>query len=182
MLATDAYKIMKRTKDFFIPYIEVTDDHYIFEPYGNGYETVNKKNGKIDYLWRNEYFDLLDKKKTKPVFVYILYDDFLEKYNSAPSESCAADLFARAWNHLQHIKMGKYDCTDNEMKRIYGRWLEVSTFLRSEIDSYIDWKLVSYPPSIRDRLDDEYYRLKPFMVRNGYTTSMYDDRCWYAVK
>ena len=45
----------------------------------------------------------------------------------------------------------------------------MENYLYSEIRSIIDNEDIDYPPCVLNKWDDPFYRIKPFMIRNGYT-------------
>jgi len=178
----EAYTKMKEHLDDSPIFIDETEESFIFNRHGNGFETINKSSGDVGYIWMHEYFDLLEHKAIHPVYMDVIFDDILNKYNDNPDESNVAYLFALCWNCSQGDYSDDYSIDDFEAyMAIKDKFKELKDYFRTKIDELIDWNAIVYPPIVQNKLDDEYYKLKPFMVKHGYTTSMGTDRCWHRV-
>ena len=65
--------------------------------------------------------------------------------------------------------------------QIKKRWDSIEQFLYAEIRRILDNEETDYPPCVLNKWDDPFYRIKPFMVRNGYTDSS-TRRAWVKCK
>ncbi len=189
----EAYEVFKQMHDKPPMLFMSEAPHYyksdIYVP-NKGYAVIRKNSGKIEYrkpvdflekfLWYDIYFE------EKTVFLSQLYDDIIEYYLSHKSEKLLARLYVRASFEVSD------NCYDDFAEKFYksksdydlikSRWESIERFLYSEIRTLMDNdKEIVYPPCVLNKWDDPFYRIKPFMVRNGYTDSSKAKR-WEEIK
>lgn len=56
---------------------------------------------------------------------------------------------------------------------VFSRWKQIEGILYRDIRRIIDNEDIDYPPCVLNHFDDPFFRIKPFMVRNGYTDNGY---------
>ncbi|MBE5826653.1 MAG: hypothetical protein E7307_08455 [Butyrivibrio sp.] len=189
----EAYEVFKQMHDKPPMLLMSEAPHYyksdLYVP-NKGFAVIRKDSGKIEYrepvnfiekyLWYDIYFE------EKLVYLSQVYDDIIQYYLSHKSEKLLARLYERA---SSEISINKYDDLDEKLyksksdhDKIKSRWEGIERFLYSEIRSLMDNdKEIFYPQCVLNKWDDPFYRIKPFMVRNGYTDSCNEKR-WKKIK
>ncbi len=175
----EAYKYIKDCSDFPITYILETEDSYWGA--ADDYVGVNKETGELTHIQRPSLFlfGLRD-----DVFVSIddIYSDFMKYYQAHSDEQNLSMLYASAWNRLFYHKNGKpedYKCEEDRQSMI-TKWSEIEQSLYKDIRRIIDNENIDYPPCVQEKFDDPFYRIKPFMLRNGFTDNDID-RTWVTI-
>lgn len=152
-----------------------------------GVAVIRKDTGKIEYRKPPASCDILlcDNFPEKIIYFPRMYDDLVEYYQENKSERILARLYQRAFFEKSE---DTYDGFDEKMYRsrddydqIKRRWDSIEQFLYAEIRRILDNEEIEYPQCVLNRWDDPFYRIKPFMVRNGYTDSS-TRRAWEKCK
>ncbi len=164
----EAYRIIKEYTNVPIMSLLERDDSY----WGvtEGYIGVNKRTGNIKQLsaaW--EY--VISIKNDKYVATEELYEDFLEYYKHHSDERNLAMLYTRAWNQMfihRDARKESYKC-ESDRNAMIDKWSEIEHILYHDIRNIIDNEEIDYPPCVLEKFDDPFYRIKPFMQRNGFT-------------
>ena len=152
-----------------------------------GVAVIRKDTGKIEYREPPAPYEILlcDNFPEKIIYFPRMYDDLVEYYQVNKSERILARLYQRAFFEKSD---DIYDDLDEKLYRsrddydqIKRRWDSIEQFLYAEIRRILDNEEIDYPPCVLNKWDDPFYRIKPFMVRNGYTDSS-TRRVWEKCK
>ncbi len=182
--ASEAYRKYKSKKNGYLTteFFE-TKDLYIFDPCGDAMECIRKDSGDEDYIWIWDYLDLVaGQSDLKMVFLEEIFDDIKASYEKDRSEKNLAPLYRLCWNNLSWLR--NIEVSDREMwgqayEDVLSNTAELENYFHEIICRILENEHVKYPPCIEDPTD-YFYRLKPFMVRNGYTVSMNEKR-WVRI-
>ncbi|WP_026522738.1 hypothetical protein [Butyrivibrio sp. VCB2001] len=155
-----------------------------------GFTVIRKDSGEIEYRAPLDLIDMLLREdinfEEKEVYLPQLYDDIIEYYLTHKSEKLLARLYLRASHEVSDNNFDAFATITYKSKsdydKIKSRWESIERFLYSEIRTLMDNdKEIVYPPCVLNKWDDPFYRIKPFMVRNGYTDSSKAKR-WEEIK
>ncbi len=183
--AKGAYQVFKERDDCPPIYrIAENEEFYISDVSDqDGYITIDRNSGEIGHV-RNWYFT--DRLKgihgEREIYLENIFEDFLDYYENNKDESVLARLYAGAYNSSYYMKnsYAEGDTTyKNKMHydQIKANWINIEQYLYEEIRNIIDKEEIAYPPCVLENFSDPYYRIKPFMLRNGYTTAK-SDKTW----
>ncbi len=154
-----------------------------------GYVIIRKDSGNIEYrkTWDSVEMFFWHSIPIPEKIIYFpkLYDDIVEYYEENKSERLLARIYERAFSEVSYNSFDDLDERTYSSKfdydNIKNRWINIEKYLYSEIRNIIDNEQIEYPPCVLNKWDDPFYRIKPFMVRNGYTDSCNVKR-WEKIK
>lgn len=167
----EAYQIIKACSNYPITNILETDYEYLSTT-DDDYIGIDKVTGEVTHFYYITEF-ILRLKNEKYVDLDEMYTDFLEFYNRNNNESNLADLYARVWNTLFYHQKGElhdYKCKEDQ-QRMIKKWSDIEKLLYDNIRHIQDHEEIDYPPCVKNKFDDPFYRIKPFMLKNGYSDS-----------
>ncbi len=183
--AKEAYQILKEKNDepLIIEIYEAEDFYMSHVCDQEGFITVDKMTGDVGHVSNRTSLDCLKTTHGEyEIYLEDIFMDFLDYYEANKSESELANLYVEAQLYA-HIKNTAYDekhstyKSKNDQEKIKAKWIEIEKYLYTEIRNIIDNEDIDYPPCVLENFDDPYYRIKPFMLRNGYTTAK-SDKTW----
>ncbi len=188
----DAYEIFTKMHDK-PPLLMISEGpHYfksdIYIP-NKGFAIIRKDSGMIEYREPLNPIEVIfcDNIPVPEMITYYprLYDGIVEYYSANKSEKLLARLYERAYFEKSDKSYddlcSKLYSSRDDYKKIKERWGTIEQFLYSEIRKILDEEDIDYPPCVLNKWDDPFYRIKPFMVRNGYTDSA-TRRIWEKYK
>ena len=179
--ATEAYKIFKAHSETPIIFVMEGDEYFCTKTLEK-YLFVRKDSGEVTVA--ADYVDFIFKMNNeKFIMVEELFDDFMEYYKENTSEQSLAQLYALVWNNPYYYMEEPLDMyrSENEKQLLKTRWTLIEQKLYSDIRNIIDNEEINYPPCVLNKFDDPFYRIKPFMLRNGWTDNA-TDRTWVIYK
>ncbi len=179
-----AYRKLKELADTDLPITAMFDEPKCFSShvFRNGkMGQVDKESGEVLFVDPPKWNFWFDDICFKYIYVPELYDDILQHYEKNKSEKLLAELYSKAYNNKYYYQEEKEE--NNRILEFYKsvedynlimqRWSEIERVLYKEIREIMDNdKEIVYPPCVLNKWDDPFYRIKPFMVRNGFS----DDR------
>lgn len=172
----DGYLIIKERSKTPVTYlIEGEND---FFSVADEFLSVDKSSGEIKKIDRYiEYLHALD--GGVYVFVEQMFDDFLDYYKNHNSEEYLAMIYAEASDRLYyHLhENAKEFINEEERQQLIDGWRNVEQVLYADIRMRMDKEDYYYPPCVLNKMDDPFYRIKPFMNKNGWTDAM-SDKTW----
>ncbi len=85
-----------------------------------------------------------------------------------------AELYATAWHRLYFWRSEKNNAfrNENEHQKILSGWATIEEHLYKDIRNIMDSEEFYYPPCVIVKINDPFYRIKPFMTQNGWTDSI----------
>ena len=182
MISTEeAYeKIKENSEELVISLIEYPDCYW---GVSDRYISVYKESGEVKIYW--DYVEMLaqileeeEGQKEKAVFCERIFTDFLAEYDKDPSEANLVRLYACASYQLFRGQKADGEALEEDERRILSSWTDIEKKLYADIcDIIAQDKDIVYPPCVRNKGDDPFYRIKPFMIRNGWTDGS-RERIW----
>ncbi len=175
-----AYEMIHNQSEYPLGYLLETEDAF-WGAAREGYYSVNKTTGNMEVVQNyGEYLHRL--KNEKYVYLKLMFND-IEQYLREHSENKeVADAYAVIWNRLffqREEKIEKYR-SDDERKKIISEWEKIEQELYASILERMAEQDYDCPPCVANKLDDPFYRIKPYMMKHGYTDNN-NDRTWIEV-
>ncbi len=165
----EAYEIIKHIVRTPVLSLLDTPERFWGSAYGE-LIAVDKMTGKSEAVGTLDWILNLSG-EDKYVYYPKMFDDFYEYCDEHTTEKDIADLYASAWNALcdeKETDIGYNNDADKE--NVLLRWSEIEGTLYSKIQIIMENDdSIVYPPCVLDKNDDPFYRIKPFMVINGWT-------------
>ena len=176
----DAYKKVKKSTDRPICYISESDEYY----WGSCKMIINKKTGGFENISTWNLYDFLDLvHQSHDIFYMKMFTDYMVYYRKNRSEKILADMYAEAWYRLYTYNKPITDATppDDDTALLISEWSLIEAQLYKDIRLIMDNdNTIVYPPCVLNKFDDPFYRIKPFMLRNGWTDDK-TSREWVTV-
>jgi hypothetical protein len=185
----DAYEIIKHGSDLWplISIYEYPDSYMAFGVCVDDHAVVvGKKMGDMELISMPSSSEWVCGDQ-KEVYLKELFDDLIGFYENNKDEKLLARLYQIAYNEcFTYSESTPRDLSMFRSKEDYdsiiSRWREIEKLLYSEIREIMDNdKTIVYPPCVLDKWDDPFYRIKPFMLRNGYTDAR-STKTWVKTK
>ena len=176
----DAYREIKKHSE--LPITCLIESREYFCGIADNYYCVRKDAGEVEVLYSFvDYIITID--YGKYVLLKEMFDDYIEYSRRNPSEQSLATVYALAWNRVFYQKESELDMYRNNKERqmIISKWNEIEQSLYADIRKIIDSEDIDYPPCVLNKYDDPFYRIKPFMLRNGWTDNG-ADKTWVRNK
>ncbi|SEM18371.1 hypothetical protein SAMN04487770_1286 [Butyrivibrio sp. ob235] len=172
----DAYEIIKHGSELWplISIYEYPDSYMAFGVCDDDRVVViGKKMGDMELISMPSSSEWVCGDQ-KEVYLKELFDELIGFYENNKDEKLLARLYQIAYNERFYSESTPRDLSMFRSKEDYdsiiSRWREIEKLLYSEIREIMDNdKTIVYPPCVLDKWDDPFYRIKPFMLRNGYT-------------
>lgn len=169
----DAYKIIREQTDYPLDSLYENDKFIIG---GNSMiYLLDKQSQKISI--ELEWLAIsLDVEHLVPIFLQELYDDFLNYYSVHNDEEHLAEQYATVWNHVYWNDINEKDeeMYEGDFERVAAKWAEIEKEVYKKIRNIMEHEDFYYPPCVLDKMDDPFYRIKPFMLKNGYTVDIHE--------
>lgn len=174
----EAYNKIKTQMDEPIIYLAEDNTYYIGS--NTFYVLVNKESGEITKLYDVVSFIIeTDIDSLRHIYLEDVFNDFMDYYLKNKDEKHLASLYASVWKQVYYYSpeyyKSKRSYTNDEMN-ISNKWNEIEHILYKQIISIIEDEDIDYPPCVKKNFDDRFFRIKPFMLRYGYTDN--GDREW----
>ena len=166
----EAYRTIKKGLVFPITFMIETDDYFLTTT--DRYLAVNKTSGKQKEYTNYGDFMVLASEGKHVLPDNMLYD-YLMFYQNHTEDRYLAELYARAANRLfyhSYENPAMYS-TELNQRRFCDEWAKIEKLLFTDIIERIKSEIISSPPCVHNNPDDPYYIVKPFMLRNGWTTN-----------
>ena len=175
--AKEAYGIIKECAK--MPITNLIETRESFLSITEAYLSVSKATGESEIFYNAADFIMRICNGYKYVLLDEIFEDFITFYKKNTDEKSLAFLYASAWNTLFYHNDGCLNNyrDDSEKQKIILRWNKIEQTLYEDIRSIIDNEEINYPPTVLDKFDDPYFRIKPVMLRNGWTTGS-TSRTW----
>ena len=161
-----AYEIMKRNSRKPISLIYEFGCYYSGS--WDGY--INKITGDTEYIEPLNMLSASD--KGHHVYYKQMFDDYIKCYKDNNSNRNVADLYSTSVYMLDlYINSEQeYYVSPADYAKLVSSWMEIEQILYADILNRVasDKDLI-YPPCVLNKLDDPFYRIKPFMMKNGWT-------------
>ncbi len=172
---TQAYHILKGLSTEPLEAIYESEKEYTAQTGIDGRRfSVDKGSGEVKYEpfdWIGFWIEKID--KWKEMYCPELFDDYMEYYKSNKSEQVLARLYKEAYNNSFYCDSNgqsiSYYNSSEDLCKIKENWKKIEQTLYKDIREILDDEDIKYPQCVVDKWDDPFYRIKPFMVRNGYT-------------
>lgn len=165
----EAYEIIKKLSETPIGILTEKKDCY------KGAEvSVNKESGEIRKIG-SIIESIMEPGKEWILFYKKMFSDYMDYYRENKSERSLAGLYAYAWNELCYGKEREQTLykSKEERRRILVAWSDIEENLYLDIRKIMDKdQSIVYPPCVLKKFDDPFYRIKPFMIRNGWSDCM----------
>ena len=169
----DAYMVMKSLSEE--PIIDILETQEYFVGISDRYVTINKETGEANQHWGFvEIISIFE--NVKEIYLDAVFSDYMAAYMNDANEQKLSNLYAGAWNWLYHHRSEEPDGhrseSDTDITKLLASWSDIEKKLYTKIENIInnDDTIVN-PPCVIEKYDDPFYRIKPFMVRNGWTVS-----------
>ena len=169
--AKEAYEIIKESSKMPITYLIETGESFLSST--KECLSVSKSTGEVDSFYGYAEFIIRVDDGCKHVMLDEMFEDFMTFYKKNMNEKTLAYLYASTWNILYHHNNGcpDYYRDDGEKQEIIHRWSIIEQNLYADIRLIIDNEYIDYPPIVLNEFDDSFFSIKPFMIRNGWTTN-----------
>ena len=185
----DAYEIIKHGSELWplISIYEYPDSYMAFGVSVDDHAVVvGKKAGDMELISMPSASEWVCGDQ-KEVYLEELFDDLIGFYENNKDEKLLARLYQMAYNEcFTYSESTPSDLpmfrSKDDYDSIISRWGEIEKLLYSEIREIMgNDKTIVYPPCVLDKWDDPFYRIKPFMLRNGYTDAR-STKTWVKAK
>ena len=167
----EAYEWIKLAAYYPITYMLETAGCYMSTT--DRYITINKVSGKAAECPSYADFVILAS-EGKHVLLDRMFDDYLMFYKTHFSGTDLATLYAEASNRLFYYSEKKdlamYTAKDDQLTFCHS-WGIIEQLLYTDILTRINIEKIPCPPCVENSPDDPFYRVKPFMLKNGWTTN-----------
>ncbi len=172
----DAYRIIKDDGKILplLSLYEYSDSYMAFSITDeNRIAVVDKNSGKLRYESMPGTSEWIFGKQ-KEVYLKELFDEMFICCSNHRNEALIARFYQIAYNECFYDENNKRSLSMYKSKDDYdmiiSRWREIEAHLYTEIIAIMsDDKTIVYPPCVLAKWEDPFYRIKPFMLRNGYT-------------
>ena len=175
-----AYEMIKEKTEYPMGYLLETEDAF-WGATVEGYCSVNKVTGELELIQRyGDYLHRLEKEK----YVYLeqLFTDNEMYFQNHPENKDVAFFYAFVWNRLFYQRKAKAEDYRNEGERqkLISRWNALEQELYALILERMSDGDYDRPPCVTNKADDPFYKIKPYMLKYGFTDNA-NDRTWVAI-